>query len=76
MIQLVYDCAKIHLRRSNARKTRRGIFGFGRMWRGAGRGFWRSSPSGVDEKTALKNEKEWLSQQLVVIDQRLNEMEE
>ena len=56
--------------------TRRGVFGFGRMWRGIGRGFWWSRQPAVDEKTALRNEKEWLNRQIDDIDQRLNEMEE
>lgn len=59
------------------RGTYRGFFGM-RRGRG-GRGFWplrwRGDVSLPDEKSQLDSEKAWLSQQLVQVNNRLNEIE-
>jgi len=61
-------------------RTNRGFFGFGRGRRGGGRGFWparwRAVPTITDEKSQLDSEKQWLSQQLDAVNQRLRDMEQ
>jgi hypothetical protein len=54
--------------------------GFGRGRRFGGRGFWQGRwqtvGSVTDEKTQLVSEREWLSQQLDLINQRLSKIED
>lgn len=54
----------------------RRFFGFRRGRRGGGRGFWMPFQSPVDEETALKSEKNWLTQQLDAINARINSLED
>lgn len=56
--------------------TPRGFFGFGRGRRGGGRGFWWSRRRIIDGEEDLKSSKRWLTEQLDLINKRLNEIEE
>lgn len=56
-------------------KSISGIFGFGRGRRGGRRGFWWASRHTESEKSALQSEKSWLTQQLDVINRRLDSLE-
>ena len=55
-------------------QSRWNFFGFRRGWRGRGRGFRWFSRSPLTEKEDLDAEKRWLTEQLEIVNQRMDEI--